>query len=331
MQADRKFETSNPKPAPPSLPYRPPGLQAFTPASTGPRLVAPALLVAVVCISFAAIFFRKAAPTHPLVMAGIRLAIAGAVLLPVSVRSCLRGRLRGRVLGYAVLSGILYGIHFGAWVSSLTLTSVAASVTLVTCTPLLLAVLGLVTGRDRPDRRLWFSLALASVGVSLIGGFDGLLAPGALVGDVLALLGACAIAAYFVLARRLGDALDVWAYGGVATVVGALTLLSTAWAVGIPVETASQEALGYLVLAAVLPQLVGHTLLTWSLRHATPTAVAMAVVGEPVGATLLGWWMLSEAPSTVVLVGCGFTLTAVAISALLPGSSHRPETETPSP
>ena len=44
------------------------------------RLVPLALAGAIVSISFAAIFFRLAAPTHPMIVAGTRLAIASALL-----------------------------------------------------------------------------------------------------------------------------------------------------------------------------------------------------------------------------------------------------------
>jgi len=278
------------------------------------RLVAPALLTAVIAISFAAIFFRLAAPTHPLVASGIRLAVAAVILLPWTIKALLNGVLRGRLLRSAILAGLLYGVHFGAWVSSLTLTSVAASVTLVTTTPLLLAIVGVVTGRDRPDRRLWFALALAFSGLLLIGGGDVKLGSLVLAGDALALLGAMAMAGYMIVGRRLGDAMHLWAFSGVATGVGAIALLGTAAIAGIPIQAASWEAFGYLVLAAILPQLVGHNLLTWSLRYTRPAVVGMAVVGEPVGATLLSWWWLGEHVSFWIIAGCAVTIGAVILA-----------------
>jgi drug/metabolite transporter (DMT)-like permease len=277
------------------------------------RLVAPALGMAIVAISFAAIFFRKAAPTHPLVAAGLRLAVAAVLLLPFVIRAARAGRLPGTVVRAAIAAGIFYGVHFGAWVTSLTLTSVAASVTLVTATPLLLGVLALVTGRDRPSRRLWVALALAGGGVTLIGWYDLSLSPAALAGDGLALLGAVAMAGYLLVARRLGSG-NLWAFSGIATAVGATALLGTAAAVGIPIEPASAEAMGYLALAALVPQIIGHNLLTWSLRYTTPTVVGIATVGEPVGATALGWLWLGEGVPPLVASGCGITLSAVVLS-----------------
>jgi len=288
-----------------------------------PLAVPAALFVAVVAISFAASFFRKAMPTHPLVMAGLRLTVAAVCLAPFTIRGLRRGTLRGRSLRGGLLAGVLYGVHFGAWVTSLTLTSVAASVTLVTTTPLLLGVIGWITGRDRPDRRLWLGLAVAVSGLVLIGSAD--LGKGLdnLAGDGAALLGMAAIAGYFLVGRALaGDRFDLLAFSGLACAVGAAVLMITAVVTGIPLAPASSEAMLWITLSALLPQLVGHNLLTWALRHATPSQVAMAVVGEPVGATLIGWIWLREAVGPVEALGCGLTLLAVAVVVTGPGERN---------
>ena len=278
------------------------------------RRQAGALALAIASISFAAIFFRLASPTHPLVVAGTRLAIAAVILAIPTVRALRAGRLPRRVVLAAMACGVLYGVHFGTWVSSLTMTSVASSVTLVTATPLLLAILSIATGRDRPSRWHWISIGLALIGLSLIGWADLSLSREALIGDGLAFVGAIAMAFYLLIARSLGEDLDVLAFGGVATAFGALSLFAAAVIAGVPIAFASGESLLWIALAALLPQLVGHTLLTWSLRHATPTAVGIATVGEPVGATLLAWVWLGERVTPVIAAGCAITLAAVLLS-----------------
>ncbi len=279
-----------------------------------PPLLAPALAVAVTAISFAAIFFRLTAPTHPLVAAGLRLAIAAGLLAPFVWRARRRGALGGRVLGAGALAGLFYGAHFGTWVTSLTLTSVAASVTLVTATPILLGVFALITGRDRPTGRHWGAIGLGLVGVAIIAGADGDRGADGLLGDGLALAGAAAMAGYLLLGRRLGAALDPLAFTGVAAAVGAAGLLGAAAVAGIPLWPASDEALLWIIAAALVPQLIGHTLLTWALRHTRPTVVGMATVGEPVGSTLLAWLWLGESVEPHIALGCAVTLAAVALA-----------------
>ncbi len=275
---------------------------------------APALTIAVIAVSFAAIFFRKAFPTHPLLCAGFRLAIAGLLLLPFTAKAATRGILNGKFMRYAILAGLAYGIHFSSWVASLDITSIAVSVTLVTTTPLILAVVALLSGKGIPSPKLWICLALAFFGLALIGSQDFSHGRNALFGDVLAVIGAAAMAAYLMLGKRLGDELDALAFSGVATLVGAMSIFATAFALGIPIRLAGPEALFYLALAAIIPQLIGHNLLTWSLKYTTPVVVGIAILGEPVGATILGWIWLGEKVGPMVVVGCVLTLSSVALA-----------------
>lgn len=286
--------------------------------------MAPALIVAVAAISFAAIFLKLAEPTHALTRSGLRLLMAAGLLLPAVIRGWRRGRLQP-VLGWAVVAGLLYAVHFSAWIWSLDLTSVAASVTLVTATPLLLAVVGVVTGRDRPQGRLWAALAVGAAGVAIVGGADFALSGRALAGDGLALLGTAAMAGYLLLARHLGGRLEVWSFMGVACGVGGGVVMAAAAAAGVGLVPTDGEALFYIFLSALVPQLVGHGLMTWSLRHTTPTVVGLATLGEPVGSTLLAWAWLGETAPAAVLVGCAVVLLALVLAL----SGPRPAGDTP--
>lgn len=268
-----------------------------------------AVVVGVAAISFAAIFFRKTAPMHPLVAAGLRLSIAAVCLSPFIVRAW-KGMSRSVRIG-ACVGGLFYAAHFGTWVTSLTLTSVAASVTLVTATPILLATWAFITGTDKPSKLQLGAIAIAVVGVTVIGSQD---SGGAIVGDALAFAGAAAMAGYLVIARRQGDDLNPMAFTGLACAVGGALLLLSTVVFEVPLEIPSMESFGFVLLAVAVPQLIGHTAMTYALRVLSPTRVGMATVAEPVGATLLAWLWLTETPPLLTLVGCGITLSAVLLS-----------------
>jgi drug/metabolite transporter (DMT)-like permease len=212
-----------------------------------------------------------------------------------------------------VIGGLCYAVHFGAWVASLGLTSTAASVTLVCATPMFLAVVGIVRGVDRPRGVDLVAIAIASVGLLVIGGADFGSGGTALLGDGLALLGALAMVAYMLVVRDLGASVDALAFSAIATTVGAVVLLGVAAAMGLPLVAAGPYAWWALVAAALVPQVVGHTALTWVLRHTSPTTVGIAVLAEPVIATLLAAWLLGEGAGITVLLGCAVTLVGVGL------------------
>jgi drug/metabolite transporter (DMT)-like permease len=275
-----------------------------------------ALAIGSLAIGFAAIFFRLAAPTDPLLASMLRLAIAGALLLPISVRAMRDGSLSRRAVKVALGCGVVYAVHFGAWVASLERTTVAASVTLVTATPLMLAVVAFARGKDRPSTPTTLAIVAATIGIVLIAASDATEAPpAAIVGDALALLGAGAMVFYLLAVRELGE-VPAFAFSGLAALSGAFTL-----ALALPIEAAvvgslampTRDALFFIALAALIPQVVGHSLLTWALRRASPTEVGLATAAEPVLSTALAVVLFAERPTLRVLVGAAITLAAVVL------------------
>ena len=297
-------------------------MSATAPPEPSAARMLGALALGAFAISLAAIFFRLAAPVDPLLASALRLALAALALAWPAWRARRAGRLGADVLRAGAWCGLAYAVHFGAWVASLGMTSVAASVTLVTATPLMLAMVALVTGTDLPGARVGAALVIAGAGIVLIGAADASGGPdGSLLGDALALVGAAAMGVYLLVARRLGSALDALAFSAIAAGVGALLLAASCLArvaLGGSIALPGAEALGWIALSALIPQLVGHTLLTWALRRATPVSVGLATMAEPVFSTLLAWAWLGEIPAGLVLAGCALTLAGIGVGVTRP-------------
>jgi drug/metabolite transporter (DMT)-like permease len=296
--------------------------------------VVASLAIGAVAISFAAPLFRRAAPIDPLLASAARLALAALLLAPSIPPARAAGKLGPRARRAALVGGALYAVHFGTWVASLGLTTVAASVTLVTATPLLLAVIGATAGKDAPGRRLWAAVGLAAAGTVAIGLSDAGLGgaatttEGALLGDGLALAGAAAMALYLLVVRAWHADLEAASFsclaaGAAALLLGAAILLR-GLATGAWPDLPSLDSLGWVALTAVLSQLVGHTSLTWALAHASPTAVGLATTTEPVVASLVTWAWLGEVPAPLVIVGSLVTVAGVALGLGTAGRATTP-------
>ncbi len=275
-----------------------------------------ALIVAAVAISFAALCFEEAA-VHPITAALVRMAIATIVVAPFGVRSILAGKLSAREAQWGLVGGAMYALHFALWIGSLGLTTVAASVTLATTTPIMLSVASIASGRDRPSRRVVVALVLSMLGVMVIGRGDFATSREAIAGDVLAVVSAAAMAVYLWVVRKLGRDLDLWGFTTVVVASAAAFLAITAIAMGVPLLPSSGHALLWLALSAIVPQVAGHGLLTWALRHTTPTIVGLSTTMEPAIASLLAWIFLGEVAPPITLVGCVITVAGV-LAAIAP-------------
>lgn len=271
------------------------------------------LAVAVLAISTAAPLVRLAEPAPALTVAFARVALSGLIFAGASPRALWRALfLPRRELGLVLLAGALLAVHFGAWITSLHLTSTASSVALVATQPVFAALLGAALLRDRVARREWFGIAVAAAGCAGIAVGDA--GEGAaLRGDFLALAGAAAVAAYLVVGRSLRVAMPLAPYLALVHLAAAAPLGVAVAVAGEPVGGFSAGVYAALVASAVIPTVVGHTLLNAAVRRTPAHLVTLAILGEPIGASLLALALVGEVPPVTAVFGGVVVLLGIAV------------------
>jgi len=188
------------------------------------------LLVGVVSVSFAAIFIRLA-DAPPLVIAAYRLTIASLILIPLAYKKTIPSmkRLSGRDGVLLLLSSFFLALHFALWITSLSYTSIASSVILVTCHPAFVAVISYFLWHEVLNRLTIGGMAIAFAGIVLInyGGFA--FGPQAVLGDVLALIAGFAMGGYLIIGGQLRNRIEILPYLTVIyTGAAVILLLATA-------------------------------------------------------------------------------------------------------
>ncbi len=277
------------------------------------------LVVGVLAASTASTLIRLAqAEVASLAVAAWRLTLASLILAPFALatrREELR-TLSRREWGLAFMAGTLLALHFATWITSLALTSVAASVVLVSTSPLFAGVASHLILKERLTRPVVIGLVVAVVGSAVIGAGDVGIGAHRLLGDLLALVGALAVAGYFLIGRRLRARLSLLGYVFPVYGSAAVILMIVAAVARVPLRGYPSISWLWLLLVALVPQIVGHSSLNWALRHLTATYVTIAALGEPIGSTILAWLLLGEPPTPVALVGGVLILTGIAIASL---------------
>lgn len=274
------------------------------------------LAAGVLAVSWAAILVRLAS-APPLAVAAWRMALAAVPALAFALwrRREELSRLDRRARLWLAVAGLALALHFATWIASLRLTSVASSVALVTTQPVWAALLARAFLGERVGGRTWAGIAIAVSGGVAIAGADLGASAGALLGDALAVAGGVMAAVYLVAGRRARANLSLGAYAGAVYPAAAVALLLAAGLTGTPLGGYGTRTWVALGLLALVPQLVGHSLLNWSLRWLSAPFVAVAILGEPVIATLLAIPVLGETPRLLQAAGAALTLAGVALAA----------------
>ncbi len=275
------------------------------------------LALAVASTSVAAILIRYAGEADPLAISFWRCAAGAAVLAPfIKQRPRSIDRINWR---RSVAAGAFLAVHFATWISSVSLTTVASSVLLVSTSPVFVAAAARILFKERLQGAGWLGISLTLVGVALIGGggFGG----SSLAGNVLALMGGAMAAGYLLAGRAARRDLGIIEYAVIAYATAALLLLVACVASGVVLWDYSAPTWWAIAGIIVGPQLLGHTLINLVLKDIDPTTVAVTIMVEPVISTLLAFALLAETPSLLVYPGGALILLGIY---LVSSSSREP-------
>lgn len=288
------------------------------------------LTMGIIAISTGSIFIKLANQAvgggslgFSLVLAGSRLTLASLILLPIW-RKMAWENLTKKATYYAILAGVFLAIHFALWITSLSYTSIAASTALVTTNPIWVSLISYFWFGEKIPIKSVLGITIALLGSLTIGWGDmmtenSLLTPenNPLFGDLLALLGAIAVSFYLLLGReaqRLG--IGITQYIIIAYTSSAIVLLPWPFFLGLSYTGYPNIVYVYILLMALIPQLIGHTSFNWAIRWISPVLVTLSALFEPVGASFLGYFFFQEIPSFGVIGGAIILLLGVAITAL---------------
>ncbi len=292
------------------------------------------MLAGIAAVSTASIFieFAQNAGAASIVIAAFRLTLATLALAPLALtryRSQLR-QLKRREWLLALLSGVFLALHFSVWVTSLQYTSVASSVVLVTTTPLWVALLSPLVLHERVGKATYVGMLLALLGGTVVGLSDAcswqagaIVCPSARVffggtaflGDFLALAGAWMAAGYLLVGRSLRARLDLVPY--IFVVYGMSAILLITFMFGLREGPFGLSPITYLwlILLALVPQLLGHSIFNWSLKYLPVSLVSVSLLGEPVGSTILAYFLLQQQPGLVKIGGAILILLGIWLAA----------------
>lgn len=264
------------------------------------------LVVSIAAVSTSAPLVRKAA-APALMIALWRTALAALATAPFARRQRTQLTIRERRLTAA--AGIVLAAHFATWISSLSYTSVASAVMLVSTQPVWAAWFS----RRRIHRRVWLGIAIAMVGAAGLAGVDLSTSGRALFGDLLALAGGALAGLYVTLGAEVRKSLPNAAYTARCYAFAAIAVLAVALIGRVDVVPRSAATWGWLVAITIGPQLLGHSLINAVLQRLDAVLVSVSILFEIVGASLLAWWWFGEAPPAAIYPAAALLTAGVVL------------------
>jgi drug/metabolite transporter (DMT)-like permease len=257
----------------------------------------------------------------PLLLSGLRVALAGAFISPVYWWQHRRSGETGwdrRDLPLLVYLGV-FGVALNQlfFVLGMSRTSVAHSAFLLALTPILVLVLAAITRVEPITARKAAGMALAVAGVVILNLFPPAAGPRpSALGDLFIFLAGLMFALFTVAGKRATARHTSVTVNAFAYVGGALALAPVTLWQAVPFSFASVSLAGWLSLAymAVFPSVVCYLIYYYALTHIPASRVAAFSYLQPVLATVLGVLALGERVTPPLVLGGAIIFSGVYLT-----------------
>jgi drug/metabolite transporter (DMT)-like permease len=247
----------------------------------------------------------------PLLLSGLRTAVAGAMILPVywwdARRNPGAARWRRRDVPLLLLLA-MFGVALNQLFFTLGLwrTSVAHAAILMGMTPVLVVLLAGMAGLERITSAKILGMGVALCGVAVLTVSRSRGAPTSIPGDLFIFLASLAFAVFAVLGKRVTErhgsiTVSTFAYVGGALMLAPVTLWQSA-----EFSYRSVSAAGWVTLLymAAFPSVVCYLIFYYALTYIPASRVSAFSYLQPLTATVLAIPLLGE-PVTLTLAAGG--------------------------
>jgi len=293
--------------------------------------------------SFSAIFIRVC-DDNPIIIANFRLLFASIILFPFWLSivikkkekyfNPLKCRERSRpfptnisekkwyVLG-VIIPGILMGLHFMTWIYAVKLTTVANATLIINIQIIIVPILGFFFLKEHITKWELLGVSLAFAGMLIVGLGDFQLEPQRFKGDLVTFLSTIFFALYILFGRRFrkkvspnGDTTHLIEYIFPVYTIAFLFITLFCLIAGIGLKIRSWDSLFWIIMLALVPTIMGHSLLNWSLRYIKPQIVSLFILGEFPISTILAYFLFYELPKHLFYIGAPLVVIGI-VAALL--------------
>ena len=236
--------------------------------------------------------------------------LAGAIAIVFAVQS--RGRVAAALRDlrpWMVLGSVLIAAVNTLFILSITHTTVANTMFLLSGAPFFAALLGRLVLGERVARGVWVAMSVALFGMAVML-WEGMGA-GTLYGNSLALLAAVCFGAFAVVLRkgRGINMLPIVVFGAVLGGMNSALMCDGAFAIPL------RDAALLFVWGALLSGTV-HVIFTWGSRHVPGAELTLLILIEFILSPMWVWLAIDERPSLATLVGGSLVLASVASRAI---------------
>lgn len=272
------------------------------------------LLLGVFASSTSFVFIRESTEA-PVMLAAYRVLLTSVLLLPLFARDFTKlysGTLL-QLLKLAFLPGIILGVHFILWVIGARMTPGANATLIVSLVPLVMPMFMWMMYQEKVSRREVLATAIALLGMLLLSSGDFSISHEYLLGDLICFLSMVLFGLYLAFARASSKLPSIWLYLVPLYFIAGVFCFIVALFYSSPIHPYSSYELLNIFALAVIPTIVGHSLLNYSMQRFRGQTVSVVNMGQFVFAGFIAYWIYYEVPTVEFLIASVLFLFSIGL------------------
>ena len=266
-----------------------------------------------------AVVFIKLSTLHPVLLAGYRLLAAAFCLLPWFIRDLRRsGHPLAPQIITAVLPGFFLSLHFITWNIGARMTPAANATLLVNLSPVVTPFLLYFIASEKTTLREAAGTVLALLGAVILSRHDLTVSRENFQGDLVCAGSALLYALYFSLGRRNRKHGTILLYLVPLYFAAGVFCMAAAVPVANMLEPITLRDAACIAALALLPTLIGHSLINNSLRYLRGQIVSILCQTQIIFGGIVAYFIFAEVPpralypaALLVIAGAALAITRI--------------------
>tara|TARA_B100000579_G_scaffold270294_1_gene223218 strand:- start:1551 stop:2405 length:855 start_codon:yes stop_codon:yes gene_type:complete len=232
-----------------------------------------------------------------------RMFIAAMILWIYSILKK-QGKIKSnRNLRKIILAGILLGIHFALFFQAIKMTKIANATFLGTLAPIFTLFLEVVFLKRKFNKYILFGLLLSFIGAIIILSHNFDLSQQYTIGNFLAVTCSLCLGVSFIIAEKVRQYENTIIYTRTLYLTASITLFIIAIMTNSDLIGFTNNDYMGLVFLGIVPTIIGHNVIYYSVKYVSPTIVSAFPLGEPVIATILAFFIFGQSIGLNIYLG----------------------------
>ncbi|MAZ60643.1 MAG: hypothetical protein CMG50_00505 [Candidatus Marinimicrobia bacterium] len=261
------------------------------------------LILALLSVSTSPIIGRALVGVNAVSISFWRMFIAAIILWLFSLIKP-QGKMKVSInINRTICAGILLGIHFALFFEAIKITKIANATFLGTLAPFFTLIIELYILKRYYSSKILFGLFLTLIGSIIILGYQFNIESQYTIGNLYAVLCSICIAIALMIGEQVRQKEDTIVYTRLLYLSASFTLFIISILVNETLFSFNRNEFLGLFFLGLVPTILGHNSIYYSLKYVPPTIVAAFPLGEPIIATFFAFFIFSEYISLNIFIG----------------------------